>query len=65
MAWVRQALQQGRTLTDPGLFVAGADGVRIMRQLRREGMPIKTVYIKTVDASGTAHPRTLAWRLDS
>ncbi|WP_126448222.1 hypothetical protein [Sulfuricystis multivorans] len=63
--WCRNALLAGKTLTYPGIFLGGGDPDRIIRHLRRKvGMPIKTVYVKTIDAAGTVHPRTLAWRLE-
>lgn len=61
--WCRRALEAGRTLTDPQLWIAGCDPDKVIRRLRKLGMAIKTVYVKTVDAEGEVHPRTLAWRL--
>ena len=63
IAWCKAQLEAGKTLTDPGIFLAGAEPDRIIRTLRRRGMPIKTCYVKTVDAGGNVHSRTLAWRL--
>lgn len=63
-AWVREKLLEGATLTDPFLFLAGADPDRIIRALRRDGLPIKTVRVRTIDAAGAEHPRTLAWRIE-
>lgn len=64
--WCRQALLSGRTLTDPGLWVAGVDNPgAVIRKLRKEGLRVKTVYVRTVDAAGEVHPRTLAWRLET
>lgn len=63
VAWCRRALEQGRTLTDPGLWISGCNPDKVIRKLRRQGLAIKTVYVKTVDAAGEVHPRTLAWRL--
>ncbi len=62
-AWCRQQFELGRTLTDPGIWLAGADPDAIIRALRRAGMPLQTCYVKTVDAADVEHPRTLAWRL--
>lgn len=62
-AWCQAKLETGATLSDPGIWIAGADPKKIIRKLRREGLQIETVYIKTVDASGVKHPKTLAWRL--
>lgn len=62
--WCLRALNKGGTLTDPSMWIQGVDNpASIIRALRKEGTRIKTCYVKTVDAAGMEHPRTLAWRL--
>ncbi|MDM7321751.1 MAG: hypothetical protein P3W87_000355 [Gammaproteobacteria bacterium] len=62
-AWCEGRLLSNETLTYPQIFLGGADPERILRALRKEGLPIKTVYVETVDAAGHVHPKTLAWRI--
>ena len=68
LAWIRERLEEGRTVSDPHLFLfshgASVDPQKLIAKLRKQGVPIKTVYVKTTDAAGVEHPRTLAWRLD-
>lgn len=60
--WVRRQLELGRTLTDPGIWLAGAEPDTIMRALRKAGLAIKTVKKAITDAAGDRQ-RVLAWRL--
>jgi len=60
--WVEAALNAGKTLSDPGLFLGGADPDAIIRRLRKAGLAIKTVHVPTRDADGELH-RSVAWRL--
>lgn len=61
--WARKRLLEGKTLTDPELWLGGADPDRVIRALRRQGLPIETCRVRTIDAAGQVHPKTLAWRL--
>lgn len=60
--WVSTQLKLGRTLTDPGIWLGGADPDKVIRKLRADGMEIKTVRKKVVDAADESHMAT-AWRL--
>lgn len=60
--WVEAQLNLGRTLTDPGIWLAGAEPDLVIRTLRQKGLAIKTVRKKVVDAADEAHMAT-AWRL--
>lgn len=60
--WCRMMLDDGKILSDPSIFVGGADGPTIMRILRKSGMNIKTCHVRTIDAAGTVHRKTLAWK---
>ena len=61
--WILDKLLEGETITDAGMFIDGiADPQKIIRQLRKEGHPIVTVYVPLTDATGTVHPKCLAWR---
>lgn len=62
--WCADRLMDGCTLTDPQIFLGGANPDRIIRALRKDGMDIRTVYVKTIDAAGRVHKKTLAWRLN-
>lgn len=62
VTWCRSALEAGKTLTDPGVWVAGADPDKIIRHLRRKGMPIDTLRVKVKDAAGETHA-VPAWRI--
>lgn len=61
-AWVQAQLERGRTLTDPGIWLGGADPDKVIRFLRKKGLAIKTVRKATVDAAGERHS-SVAWRL--
>lgn len=55
-AWIRQALLDGHTLTDPDLWVAGVDDpARLIRELRREGLAVQTQKYSVRDAAGVSH----------
>ena len=62
-AWCLSQFEAGRTLTDPQIWIGGADPDKVVRALRRDGVPLKTCYVKTIDAAGGIHRRTLAWRI--
>lgn len=62
-AWCKARFESGTTLSDPHIWLGGADPDKIVRALRRDGMPLETCRVTTIDAAGTAHPKTLAWRL--
>lgn len=61
--WVRTKLQAGATLSDPGIWLGGADPDKIIRKLRRDGMDIETVKVELKDAADEVHKDVLAWRL--
>jgi hypothetical protein len=60
--WCRLRLLEGHTLTDPAIWLGGAEPDSVIRALRKEGLAIETIRVKTVDAAGEVHPKTLAWR---
>ena len=64
-AWCKAQFELGRTLTDPGIWLGGADPDRVVRALRRNGMPLKTCRVVAIDAAGERHPKTLAWRIET
>lgn len=60
--WVAARLHEGLTLTDPGIWLGGADPDKVIRKLRAGGLEIKTVRKRVVDAADEAH-MSIAWRL--
>lgn len=60
--WVAARLHEGMTLTDPGIYLGGADPDKVIRKLRGGGLEIKTVRKRVVDAADEAH-MSIAWRL--
>lgn len=62
--WCLKQLLDGKTLTDPGIWIGGADPDMIIESLRKDGVQIKTCYVPYTDASGIVHPETLAWKIE-
>ena len=61
--WVKTKLEAGATLSDPGIWLGGADPAKIIRKLRKGGMDIETVKVELKDAADEVHKDVLAWRL--
>lgn len=62
LAWCEAALLAGRTLSDPGLFLGGADPDKVIRRLRKKHK-IKTVRVPRTDAAGVVH-KVLGWQIE-
>ena len=61
--WIREALQAGRVLTDPMLFLSGVDDPDgMIKALQDEGMKIRTFRKTVTDAAGVPHD-VPAWEL--
>lgn len=62
--WVATRLNEGRTLSDPGIWLGGADPDAVIRKLRKDGLDIETTRVRVVDAADEEH-LSIAWRLRS
>ncbi|TXH15838.1 MAG: hypothetical protein E6R03_06510 [Hyphomicrobiaceae bacterium] len=61
VAWCEARLLAGATLSDPGIWLGGADPDTVIRQLRKKH-DIQTVRCERKDAAGTTHKVT-GWKL--
>jgi hypothetical protein len=56
-AWCRRQIEAGHILTDPQIWLGGAEPENVIRALRRSGMKIETCRVKTIDAAGVIQKR--------
>lgn len=61
VAWCEARPLAGATLSDPGLFVGGADPDKVIRRLRKKH-DIMTVRTERKDAAGTVH-KVIGWKI--
>lgn len=61
--WCLSQLLAGKTLTEHGIWLGGAEPDRIVESLRRDGVRIKTCYVSCTDANDTVHQDMVAWKI--
>lgn len=64
--WCHKALIDGKTLTEPFLWIKGVNQPwRIIQSLRKSGLVIEDLRVSTKDAEGIIHTNTPAWKINN
>lgn len=61
--WCLQKLKKGETLTEVGIWAAGANPDEVVDFLSKKGIKLKHEYVNRIDAIGKTR-RVSAWKID-